>query len=47
MNEVMRTMSIALKNEKLDFHYFIEKALNQLNQMKERAQQFADDIQAG
>lgn len=31
LNEVMRTMSVAMKGEKLDFHYFAEKALNQLN----------------
>ena len=31
INEVMRTMSIAMKNEKLDFNYFAEMALNQIN----------------
>lgn len=47
MNEVMRTMSIAMKNEKLDFHYFAEKALNQINQMRKKAREYADNIQAG
>lgn len=47
MNEVMRTMSIAVKNEKLDFNYFTELALNQINQMRSRAKEYAENIKSG
>ena len=47
VNEVMRTMSIAMKNEKLDFNYFAEMALNQINQMRKRAKEYADSIKSG
>ena len=47
MNEVMRTMSIAMKNEKLDFSYFVDKALDQITQMRKKAREYAENIQAG
>lgn len=31
INEILRTLTIALKNEKLDFHYFTSKATDQIN----------------
>jgi len=47
INEVMRTMSIALKNEKLDFNYFAEMALNQINQMRKHAKEYAESVKSG
>lgn len=37
INEIVRTMTLALSDQKLDFEYFIQLALGQVNEIKSTA----------
>ena len=40
INEVVRTMTLALSDQKLDFEYFIQLALGRVNEIKSKAKDF-------
>lgn len=45
--EITRTMSVALQNEKLDFDYFIQMALNHILVLRNRTQDLAERVKKG
>ena len=47
INEVVRTMTLALSDQKLDFEYFIQLALGRVNEIKSKAKDLSEDIKQG